>query len=168
MSEIYPVYETKILHSGIFDFKNVYNFIFEWLRSLEYVIIEQKYSEKIKPEGKEIEISWLCLREINDYFRFRIKLGLRILKMVDVEVTEDGVKIKKNKGDMELKFSGFLEKDYENKWESNPISKFLRGLYDKYIIKTKIDSYEDKLAEEVNETSEQIKAYLSLEGRKGF
>ncbi|MEM2090005.1 MAG: hypothetical protein QXL88_02875 [Candidatus Pacearchaeota archaeon] len=168
MSEVYPVYNTKIVHSGIFDFKDLYNFLYEWFRSLEYIVLEEKYSEKIKPTGKEVEILWLCLKKINDYLRFRIKVRIFIIKMVEVEITEEGVKIKKDKGDIEIKFAGFLEKDYENKWEQSPITKFLRGLYDKYIIKSKIESYEDKLAEEVDETSEQTKAFLALEGRKGF
>ncbi|MCS7134705.1 MAG: hypothetical protein NZ889_02505 [Candidatus Pacearchaeota archaeon] len=168
MSEVYPVYETKIANSGIFNFKEVYNFLFEWFRSLEYVVLEQKYSEKIRPTGKEIGISWLCLKKINDYVRFRVKVSITIANLVEVEITEEGIKLKKDKGDIEIKFSGHLEKDYENKWEANPITKFLRGIYDKYIIRSKLEAYEDKLAEEIEESSEQIKAFLALEGRKGF
>lgn len=168
MSEIRPVYDTKVVHSGIFDFKDFYNFLYEWFRSLDYVVLEEKYSEKIKPAGKEVEVLWLCLKKINDYFRFRVKVRIFITRMVEVEITEEGVKISKNKGEIEVKFSGSLESDYENKWEESPIMKFFRGLYDKYIIKSKIEAYEDKLAEEVDETSEQTKAFLALEGRKGF
>jgi len=166
MSETSLAFETKIVHSGIFDFKDLYGFLYEWLSNLQYIVIEQKYSEKIKPLGKEVEIAWLCLRKINDYIRYKVKVGIKVLKMVDVEVTEDGVKIKKNKGDVEVKFAGFLERDYENKWEQNPISKFFRGIYDKYLVPTRIEDYEDRLGDELSETSEQFKAYLSLEGRK--
>lgn len=168
MSEVYPVYETKIAYSGIFDFKETYNFLFEWFRFLEYSVSEEKYAEKIKPTGKEVEISWVCAKKINDYVKFKIKVRILIVNMVEVEVTEEGVKIKKEKGNIDIKFSGNLEKDYQNKWETSPILKFLRGIYDKYIIKSKIEAYEDKLAGEVEETAEQIKAFLALEGRKGF
>lgn len=166
MSELSPIYEGKVTHAGIFDFKDIYRFLYEWFTSYEYVVLEKKYSEKIKPEGKEIEIEWLCLRKISDYFRFRIKLKIRITRMITVEVMRAGVKTTRDKGEIEVKFGSFLEKDYENKWESNPISKFLRGIYDKYIIKTRTEAYEDKLGSEVDEVIAQLKSYLALEGRR--
>jgi len=166
MSELEPVYSTKLKHTGIFVYPELYNFVFEWLRTLEYTVIEQRYNEKIRPDGKEVEILWLCLRKINDYFRYRIKVSWLIKQMVDVEVTEDGIKKKKNKAKITIKISSFLEKDYENKWEQNPIAKFLRGVYDKFVINTKIEAYQDRLAEEVEETLEQGKAFLALEGRR--
>ncbi|UCD20719.1 MAG: hypothetical protein JSW08_03015 [archaeon] len=166
MSEKRNVLTTKVVHSGIFDFKEIYSFLYDWLRSLQYTIVEGKYSEKIKPTGKEIGIEWACSRKVNDYVKMGITIEFKIKKMTDVEVTEDGVKIKKNKADIEIKIDSFLVLDYEDKWESYAISKFLRGVYDKYIIKNEIEGYEDSLGEEAEETANQIKAFLSLEGRK--
>lgn len=166
MAELTLVYEGKVAHSGIFDFKEVYKFLYDWLTSYEYVVIEKKYSEKIRPEGKEIDIEWLCLRKISDYFRNRIKITFKIVKLVSVEVMREGIKVKRDKGDFEVKFSAFLERDYEHKWEANPITKFLRGIYDKYIIKGTIDMYEDRLGSEIDEMIAQAKAYLALEGKR--
>lgn len=166
MSEISPVYEGKVVHAGIFDFKSVYNFLYDLFTHYNYVVIEQKYSEKIKAEGKEIEILWLCLRKISDYFRFRIKVRIFILGMTSVEIMRENIKVKRDKGEIEVKIGSYLEKDYESKWESNPVTKFLRGIYDKYIIKTTIEAYEDTVAAEVNEILSQLKAYLALEGRR--
>ncbi len=166
MSEVSLVYEGKVVHAGIFDFKSVYQFLYDWFTQYQYAVIEQKYSEKVKPEGKELEIRWLCLRKISDYFRFQIKLVIRITQMTSVEVVISGVKTKRNKGQIETKFISFLERDYESKWESNPISKFFRGIYDKYIIKSRIEAYEDQLSTEVDEVIAQIKSYLALEGRR--
>lgn len=166
MSELSPVYEGKVVHAGIFDFKSFYNFLYDFFTYYQYVVIEKKYSEKIKAEGKDVEIEWLCLRKISDYFRFRIKVGIRILGMTTVEVQRDNIKTKRDKGEIEIKIASFLERDYEHKWETNPIAKFLRGIYDKYIIKTTIESYEDALASEVDEAIAQIKSYLALEGKR--
>ncbi len=166
MSELSPVYEGKVVHAGVFDFKELYRFLYEWFTSYEYVVMEKKYSEKVKVQGKDIEIEWLCLRKISDYFRFRIKVTIRILGMIAVELARGGVKIRKDKGEIEIKFGSFLERDYENKWETNPVAKFLRGIYDKYIIKSRIDAYEDRLGTEVDEVIAQIKAFLALEARR--
>ncbi len=166
MSEISLVYEGKVVHEGIFDFKAIYQFLYDWFTQYQYVVIEQKYSEKIKVQGKDLEVIWLCLRKISDYFRFQVKILVHVFRMKEVEVVENGIKVKKNHGEMEIIFKSFLERDYEHKWESNPITKFFRGLYDKYIIKTRIEAYEDQLATEVDEMIAQTKAYLALEGKR--
>lgn len=166
MVELSLVYEGKIVHAGIFDFKDVYRFLYEWLTSYQYVVIEQKYSEKVKAEGKELEILWLCLRKISDYFRYRIKIRIFLPVLTAVEVMREGVKVKRDKGEIEIKFTAYLERDYEHRWEANPLTKFLRGLYDKYIIKSRIVMYEEGLAAEVDEMSAQAKAFLALEGKR--
>jgi len=166
MSEISPVYEGKVVHAGIFNFKAVYQFLYDWFIHYQYTVFEKKYSEKVRADGKEVEVIWTCLRKISDYFRFQIKITMRVLRMVPVEVMQNGNKIQKDKGEVEIKFNSFLERDYEHKWETNPISKFLRGLYDKYLIKTRIEAYEDRLTEEVEDMISQAKSYLALEGKR--
>jgi len=86
--------------------------------------------------------------------------------MTSVEVEIDGVKQKMNKGQLELSFKAIMQKDYEEKWTGKPFLKVLRGFYDKYIIKETSSSYEGKLVDELNELVEEVKAYLSLTGRK--
>ena len=115
MSEIGPVYETKVVHAGIFSFKDLYKFIYEFFTSYQYAVVEKKYSEKIKAEGKDVEVEWLCIRKISDYFRFRIKVTMRVVGMTQVEVTREGVKTKRDKAEIETKIASFLERDYENK-----------------------------------------------------
>jgi len=166
MAEKDLITEEKVKHAGIFDFKNTYNFVYDWLTSNEYFVEEKAYTEKIKPEGKEIEIEWEAKRKISDYFRFNLKFRWYILGMTTVEVAKDDIKIKTNKGVFEVKISAYLEKDYERTWEASFVSKFLRGLYDRYIIKSRIEKYEDKVAGELQELIAQLKAFLALESRK--
>lgn len=165
MVEIDRVYESKFKFEGIFDFKETYNFVDRWLKDYGYVLIQEKnYVEKIKPEGKDVEIKWEAKKKISDYFRFFLKLDWLITGMTNVETERNGVKIKANKGRIEIKITGFLEKDYEHRWEVTSISKFLRGIYDRYIIRSRIESYEYKIIEEVDELVAQTKSYLELEG----
>ncbi len=166
MAEEDKIYETKLKHAGLFDFKELYKFFYEWFTSYQYVVAEKKYEEKIVPEGKDIEVEWECLRKISDYFRFKVKITFRITGMVSVEVQKGNVKIKLNKAQVEVKAAGYLEKDYENRWERTPVAKIMRGIYDKYIIRSRIEQYEDKLATEVDEAIAQVKAFLALESRR--
>ena len=82
--------------------------------------------------------------------------------MSDAEVERDGRKIKTNKGEVKMTISADLEKDYEEKWENKPLWKFLRGIYDKYILRTTIDEYEGRLRGDAQEYIDQIKSFLQL------
>ncbi len=165
MSEKDKIFSGKIQHRGIFDFKEFYNFCYKWFTDEDYSLTEKAYKEKVTPKGKEIEIEWQAIRKISDYFRFVVKSKWRILGMTDVEVQENGKKIHMNKGQVGINVSAVLEKDYENRWEGTAFMKFLRGVYDRYIILGRIDAYEDKLFSEVDEFLGQAKSFLALEGR---
>jgi len=164
MSEKDKVFDSKIKQASIFEFKEFYRFLYTWLSDNEYDVTEKVYSEKITPSGKEIEIEWEANRKISDYFKFVIKVTWRILGMVDVEVQKDGKKAKMNKGVVEVKASAWITKDYESRWEANAFLKFMRGVYDRYVIRERIQTYENKLFGEADELIAQAKAFLELEG----
>ena len=69
---------------------------------------------------------------------------------------------KSNKGNVSAKFVSYLEKDYEDSWENNPLSKFLRSVYDKFAIKSKFDQYSEQLKEDTYAVFNETKAYLDL------
>jgi hypothetical protein len=167
MVEVDKIYESKVKFDGLFDFKALYNFVHKWLSTYGYSVIEEKsYTEKIKPEGKEIEVIWQARKWISDYFRFLMKITFRVFGMVSVEAQQGNVKIKLNKGYIHIEIASFIEKDYESRWESSPVLKFMRGIYDRYIIKSRVESYEEKIMEEVDELSAQAKSYLEMEGKR--
>ncbi len=156
----------KVRHVGIFDFKEVYRICYEWFINEGYDVAEKNYTEKIQQRGKEIEIEWLALRKVSDYFRFQIKSRWHILGMNDVEVEENGRRLKMNQGDLEIRFTVILEKDYKHRWESNKFFKTLRKVYDKYVLKARILKYEEKLFAELNDLVSQVKAKLALSTTK--
>lgn len=166
MVEKDQIYAEKVKYTGIWDFKKIYRFVWDWFTDAGYQITEKGYTEKIKPEGKELEIKWEAKRKISDYFRFVIKANWLILGMTEVEVQKEGAKVKMNKGYVEIKFVAILEKDYEHRWENNAFVKFLRGVYDRYIIKARIDKYEASLLGEVDEVIAQAKSFLAIEGKQ--
>lgn len=166
MAEKDLIYALKIKHKGVWNFKDTYQFLYRVIDDLGYFIIEKTYNEGVGGEGKTIEIEWLALRKISDYFRYNIAIRWFVTTLTDVEVTKGNEKIKTNKGALELTMKAYLEKDYESRFETHPLLKFLRGVYDKYIIRPRILAYEDKLVAETDEIAAQLKSYLALEGRK--
>jgi len=158
---------TKVRHVGIFDFKETYRILFEWLIDQGYDFNEKNYKEVIGAGGaKEIEIEWEALRKVSDYFRYQLIVKWKIIGMTSVEVEIDGVKQKMNKGDLSLEFKTVLLKDYEERWSKKPFLNFLRTLYDRYLIRERITAYEAKLIQEMEELVAQSKSFLALTGRR--
>ncbi len=166
MPESSQVFEEKLKHVGLWSFKEVYNFCYEWLKDQDYLLSEDRYQEKILENGKEIKIEWTAKKKVSDYFRNVIKLKWHILGLNDAEAEINGKKKKTNKGEIKIQFTAELERDYESRWEDKPLWKFFRSIYDKYIVRTTIDEYEDRLAEKIDSLVDDVKAFLVLEGQK--
>jgi hypothetical protein len=159
------VFKGKIKNTGLFDFKEFYRFCYTWLVDEGYFLVEKSYSEKVGATGKEIEIEWNATRKVSDYFRNNLKIKWRILGMTNVEVDDNGKKLKMNKGQVEISVDAVLEKDWEHRWENSAFLKFLRGMYDRYIIRSRIEQYEVKIFAEGDEFLAQAKSFLAIEGK---
>lgn len=166
MPEISNVLKQKLKHKGFYDFQAFYDFCFEWFKEEGYLLKEELYKEKITPIGKEIEMKWVAIKKISDYFMNYIKVDWLIIGLQDAEVEIDGKKQKTNKAEMKLTFTADLVKDYERRWEDKPFWKFFRGVYDKYIIRTTAEEYEDRLMDKTVELINDIKGFLVLTGKR--
>lgn len=167
MAEKDRIFSSKVKYAGLFEFADFYRFCYDWLQDdLGMNVVEEKYVEKIKGEEKDIEIGWKASKKVTDYFKFEIGIDFRILGMKKVEVNKDGIKRKMNEGIIEIKISSDIIKDYEGKFEEDAFRKFLRAIYEKWVIPSKISEYKDKLAEDSNDFLDQAKAYLDLESKR--
>lgn len=168
MAEKDTIFASKIKQAGIFNFNDFYKFCYDWLldeTDMDFVL-EKKYSEKIESVGKKVEIEWEAHKKVTDYFKFIIKVKIRILKLEKIEINQGGTKIKTNKGTVELDVKGVLVRDYQGKFEKNAFQIFLRNAYEKWIIPSRIDQFEGKLFSACDEFLAQAKSYLALEGKR--
>ena len=168
MPEKETKFSSKIKSTGIFNLSSFYKFCYEWLtEEANLTIVEDKYKEKLDGEVKAIEIEWTGKRKVTDYFQFEVKVSFKITNMSQIEIDRgNGVKEKSNKGAVETKVKGNLVRDYEGKFDPSAFKKFLRAIYEKWVIPSRIRQYEDKLVEDCGNFLNQAKAYLDLEGKK--
>ena len=167
MAEKETIFSSAVKYVGIFSFKDFYKFCYEWItEEMDIDLSETKYEEKLKGEEKEIIVEWEGGRELTDYFRFDIKAIFEIRGLKNVEVMQSGKKIKTNDGSIKLKMKGILVRDYKGKFEMSAFNKFLRSIYEKWVITARIDEYQGKIAGYCDEFLSQAKAYLDLEGKK--
>lgn len=167
MPEKDTIFSSKLKHAGIFKFSDFYRFLYDWLiDETELDLIEKKYKEKITGDSKELEIEWEGTRKVTDYFKFSVKVEFRIIGLMNIEINQGGQKVKTNKGDVEIKVKGTLVRDYEGKFEKTGTRKFMRSVYEKWVIPSRIDQFEEKLISDCDEFLSQAKAFLALEGKR--
>lgn len=160
-------YNTKMKYVGIFNFKDFYQFCYTWLKEeVGMKIVEEKYEEKIKGLEKEVVVEWKCTSKVADYFEYEMGIKFEIKRLTEVEVNKGNSKIKTNEGEITLSVKGIFVKDPKGQFETTSTNKFLRGIYEKFIIPSRIKEYEDKLIEYCDDFLSQSKAFLDLEGRK--
>lgn len=161
------VFDSKVKYNGIFNFKDFYKFCHDYLQEETQIgdLGEDEYQEKITGPVKEIKIKWSGSRKFTDYFKFNIKVEFHIIALAEVELNQGGAKIKTNKGDIKISVKGELEKDYEGHYDATAFKQFVRGVYEKFIIQSRVKEFEDKAAGYCDDFVGQAKAWLDLEGR---
>jgi len=162
MAQKKEVYKEVLKQTGYWKYSEVYELASSWLKSNSYNLKENLYNEKLSSNGKEVIIKWTAEKKVTDYFKFQILIDWHILGMKDAEVEVDGKKVNTNKGEVEIKFKANIIKDYEKRWEDKPLWKFLRGIYEKYIIRETVDEFEDDLENETKEIIQDLKAFLRI------
>ncbi len=167
MGEKNQIFSSKIKYAGIFPFSEFYKFCYEYLtEELGFGIIETAYAEKISGDAKNIDVEWDGVVEVDDYFQFKIKVVFRIIGLKNVEIEQEGKKKKTNKGDAEVSIKGTIVTDYRGEYETKPIKRFMKNIYDKWVIPSKIEKFEEKLISYCDDFLSQAKAYLDLEGKR--
>ncbi len=152
----------SISYSGLFDVKEFYKMIDDWFKAKGYDKVVVKHKEYSTETGKNIEILLAPHKNVTDYIRNLIKVWIGMSNIKEVEVKRDKTRFKINKGDVIVVLDGYLELDYEHRWEQKPLFFFLRVLIDKFIHKSEIDKYGEELIEEINEFHNEIRSFLGL------
>lgn len=166
MAEKDTIFSSKIKYNGVFSFQNFYKFCYDWLsEETNLNLSENKYTEKISGDSKNIDVEWEGTRKVTDYFKFEVKVMMKIIGLTNVEINQGGAKIKTNKGSIEVSVKGTLIRDYQGKFEKTAAQKFMRSVYERWVITARIEQFEDKLIGNCDEFLAQAKAYLDLEGK---
>lgn len=147
---------------GVFDMKDYYKFLYQLITSLGYIVNEKDYSQKDVASGKDIEFHWICEMLVSDYTKFEIWIECKVRGLQDVQVMREGVKEKKNKGEVELTIKGSIITDWQDRWEKQPLLKFLKGFFDRYLHKPTFEGYITRLWENVYLVENEVKAFFEL------
>ena len=149
-------------YEGLFDVHELYMMIDKWLKEKGFDKREMRNVEQVSPNGKYVELELQPWKKITDYAKHIIRMDIKILGIKDVEVRKDGHKVKLQKAKVSIIFDGYLETDWEHRWEQQPMYIFIRTLFDKFVYNTYSSKFEAQLVESVNDLRAQIKSFLNL------
>lgn len=156
--------ELKVKYIGIFDLNDLYRKMKFWLEWNGYGPekgMEKQYTERIKPNGKQVEIKWIATDEASAYVNKVIEATFFVLGLESVEIEKDTKKIKTKKGDIEIRFTGYLVLNVNNLMGDD--LSYKNKIYKRFILKRNIDSYKIDLYDDLTEFQDEVKGYLTMQ-----
>ncbi len=154
----------KVKYKGVFDLELLYKKLREWFLNKGYSDTceggEEKYSEKIKPNGKQMEIIWKTGKEVEGgYFKLNISLVFFINGLNEVEVDKDGKKIKLNNGEIEISFNALLIENANNSWDEHSL---MYKIYHKLKLQNNLEEAKIDLYKDTLKIIDEAKSFLNL------
>ena len=151
----------KLEYKGLFDVNNLFRLIDSWLFERNFEKRTNKNFEQSTPKGKFIEWEIASWKKISDYQRFIIKLRMLIYNLNKVEAVKDKKKTKLGNARIIMYFDGYLESDYEHRWDERPLFIFFRTLYDKFIYRIYTERFEQRLTNDVHHLYNHVESFLN-------
>ena len=142
-----------IYHDGFFDLDGIYEKMKKWFSMRRYDYVEKEMQIKNKPQGREYVMGLWGEREIDEYFKFHVRVQIFSIRTGKVK---DG-----NIGWVKINVQAYIELDWTKRWQGTPWKRFLFYAYNNYVIKDRIQRvYENKLYGELLEVVSIAKSCL--------
>ena len=153
-----PIFiEYQITHNAYIDFIDIVRELPAFFDERKYYFFEQKRGEKDTGVGFEIESIWTANREVDPYVKFDILIQL-FLRDVRKVVLEDGKETYWARAIVRINSN--MEKNYRKTFGSNWWNETLRQIYERYIIRPRLDAFEGKAVEDCLDLVAHIKSRM--------
>jgi hypothetical protein len=170
---IFPPFQPlRVKYKDVFDLKAFYESVHEWLGQNGWEDMEEKldhfetfYGERIGREGmKEIWIQWRTKKEADNgpNFTYYLNFDYHVLGMTSLEVVKEGMKMKVNKGELDLNIDARIEEKYSKALESNPLLKYFFILFKQRVYRKELEQRKKELYQEAYVLQNFIKQWFKL------
>jgi len=158
MAQEQQVAKVKISKQSVFKIKDLYDFYFNLMGSLGFDVFEDYFTKK----DDDTIWEWTCRRWVDDYFHYKFWTKVKVLGAKDVKVKREGVEEPMVKAEVVISIKAKIVTDWQNRWGTNPLTKFFKGLFDKYLVKNTTDDRKKELREKVYVVENELKSYFEL------
>ena len=139
------------------------------LRMIENFVFERGFDKKQDKDfeqntsnGKSLEWQISPWKKITDYVRYIIKVRVLGYDILKADSVVDGKKTKIDNGRLIIVIDGFMEYDYDSRWDERPFLLFLRTVYDYFVFKAYTERFEQRLVHDVNHLHDNIEKFFNL------
>jgi len=147
---------------GLFSYKDFFRILDVWLRDKFYDKFEKRNEEFVKPDGsKQIDIELTPWKKTTDYYKLTMKIEIIVSNLREVEIEQDGRKIRLQRGKIDAKIGGYLYVDYEGRW-ATPVQYFIRDIFDRYVNSRITKKYYDMAIDDVTDLYNTLTSYLNM------
>lgn len=146
--------EITLSYEGDLDLRELYRLVKSWLKDRGFFLIEKEHEGTLE----KFKSKWDAERKVDDYARYVIKVTIEANKLKQISIQNKNL----YNGEFSVAFESYIEKDYEDRLERKPLLKFFRGVYGKYVEKSREENYERELKALTTSFYNEIKAYFGL------
>jgi len=145
--------QLKLEYKGIFDppnfFRLVDSFYFE--RGMEKR--DNKTYEYKTPKGKFIEWENYTWKKVtSEYHRAMIKMRVLMFELKPVDMH----------GRVIIFIDGYLENDFEHRWDEKPFFIFLRTMYEKFFYRVYTERFEQRLTYDCHQLYDLMEKFFNM------
>jgi len=164
MPERRPVVQgLRVKYSGLFKSKELWKTMDSFLADNGFGDrVELTNDEVVKKDKKDVYVKYKPYKKVSDYVKIEFIIEYSLSNLVKKTVTKDGHKINLEQGDVDININGFINTDYEGRWENTPQSFFIRTIIDKFIFKTYTGKYEGEIKSLCYELKSEIESFLNI------
>ena len=166
----------RVKYKDIFDIKGFYESLHEWLLEYNWKDPEDGedhwetyYAERIDQTGaREIWWQWRCVKQPSQapMLLYYLDLNVHCIAIPSADVVKDGMKLKVNKGEIELTVSTNIEKLYEKKFDKDStwgwLLKQMKDLFTQRVYKKILEERTKELYQETYALHNFIKQWFKL------
>lgn len=157
---VHPTRGMKIKVEGVYDLTKVYKVVKEFMTDRKYRYYEDKNVTKMKKKGVEVNFKARGERKVDGYVRYDLLVDIESYYTKKVKYQDKLV----DRGITEITVKANMILDYKNEFEFNKWGRFLRTIYNKYIIRFKLSEfYAAKAYGDMVGMHEAIKEVLELQ-----
>ncbi|MFH1638529.1 MAG: hypothetical protein ABIB71_08945 [Candidatus Woesearchaeota archaeon] len=155
----------KIEQTLVFDQKDLIKMMRIWFKDKGYTIWEKAHTQTPTNDGRnKFSMFWKVEKEVDPYVTINMDVFVLAITQ-DVTVEEEEKKVTMQDGKLSIDVGGYTTKDIESEWgisPKNPLTGFLRELYDKILNRDKMDRFEAQIRKDKDDFKRDLKTYMKM------
>lgn len=161
----------RVKYKDVFELKAFYESMHEWLLHYGWADVDDKadhwetaYVERIDRNGnREIHFNWRTFKPAEaGPFNYYLDLNFHVLGLSNVEVVKDGIKMKVQKGEIEMHYQALVEKTYEKDLKKNRLLEPFLDLFNKRVYRSEYEERKKELYQELYTMQNFIKQWFKM------